>query len=113
MNMYFQTPEATVERVLALAADLSPNDQRMVIDLLSRQIGERLPERATIEEAISLYLADKCSLARAAELANLSRWELIDALKSRDIPITIEAEFTASEMDAIEKDLEHEGLLCS
>jgi hypothetical protein len=38
---------------------------------------------------------------------------LIDVLKSRQIPITIEAEFTASEMDDIEKDLEQEGLLCS
>jgi predicted HTH domain antitoxin len=65
-----------------------------------------------LDEVISLYQADKCSLARAVELANLSRWELIDVLKNRCIPITIETKFTAAEMDAIEKDLEHEGILC-
>lgn len=113
MNLHLQTPDATVQKIFELASDLSANDQRVLIDLLSRQIDESLPEKATIDEAISLYLTDKCSLARAAELANLSRWELIDVLKSRGIPIEIDAEFTASEMDDIEKDLEREALLCS
>lgn len=113
MDLRMQTPEAAVQKIVELASDLSWNDQRVLLDLLSRQIDDRLPEKATIDEAISLYLADKCSLARAAELVNLSRWELIDVLKSRDLPIMIEAEFSTAEMDDIEKDLEREGLLCS
>lgn len=113
MDLRMQTPEAAVQKIVELVSDLSWNDQRVLLDLLNRQIGERLPEKATVDEAISLYLADKCSLARAAELANLSRWELIDILKSRDIPIIIESEFTATEMNEIEKNLEREGLLCS
>ena len=113
MDLQIQTPNVTIQKVFEAASGLSPNEQRTLIDLLSRQVGESLPEQATADEAISLYLRNKCSLARAAELANLSRWEMIDILKSRDIPILIDAEFTASEMDDIEKDLEREGLLCS
>jgi predicted HTH domain antitoxin len=113
MDLQIQTREATIQKIFELASELAPNDQRVLIDLLSRQIGDSLPEKATVDEAISLYLSDKCSLARAAELANLSRWELIDVLKSRDIPITIEAEFTVAEMDDIERELEREGLVCS
>ncbi len=59
-----------------------------------------------MQEAIALYLADKCSLGRAAELANVTRWEMIDMLKKRHIPIMVETDFTAAEMDAIEKELE-------
>jgi len=113
MDLHIQTPPATVQKIFELASELSPINQRVLIELLSRQIDNRLPEKTTVDEAISFYLADQCSLARAAELANLSRWELIDVLKSRRIPITIDAEFTAAEMDNIEKDLEHESLLCS
>ena len=108
-----QTTNVTVQKIFELALGLSPVDQRVLIDLLSRQIDESLPEKATVDEAIAFYLADKCSLARAAELANLSRWELTDILKKRRIPITTETEFTAAEMDDIEKDLAHEGILCS
>lgn len=111
MNM--QTENFTVQRVFELAQSLSPVDQRVLAEMLNRQIDDGLPEKATVEEAIALYLANKCSLGRAAELANLTRWELIDLLKRRDIPMMVETDFTAAEMDAIEKELEDEGLLCS
>jgi len=111
--MEIQAKNITVQQVIELAGNLSLTDQCSLIEKLNRQIDDSLPEQATVDEAIALYLADKCSLGRAAELASINRWELIKTLKKRNIPITIEAEFTATEMDAIAEELENEGLLCS
>jgi len=40
----------------------------------------------TLEEAMGLYLLDKCSLGRAAELAGLTRWDIMDELAAHNIP---------------------------
>jgi len=48
---------------------------------------EPLPENATLDEAIKLYLDDKCSLGRSAELAGVTRWDIQRILKERSIPI--------------------------
>jgi len=77
-----------------------------------REIDNSLPETATLDEAVALYLADQCSLGRAAELANVTRWDIIDVLKKRNIPIMIDTDFSVAEMDAIANELEREGLLC-
>ena len=74
---------------------------------------EPLPETATLEEAIELFLADKCSLGRAAELAGVTRWDIQDILKERGIPIMIYSSKTTEEMDEHADDLERRGLLCS
>jgi predicted HTH domain antitoxin len=79
---------------------------------LEQETGDSLPETATLDEAIALYLADQCSLGRAAELANVTRWDIIDVLKKRNIPIVIDANFSVAEMDAIAEELKREGLLC-
>lgn len=77
-----------------------------------REIDPNLPETATIDEAIALYLDDQCSLGRAAELANVTRWDIIDILKKRNIPIVIDTDFSVAERDAVAEELEREGLLC-
>lgn len=41
------------------------------------------PERETLDEAVELYLADVCSLGRAAELAGVTCWDILDALWAR------------------------------
>lgn len=81
------------------------------MELLSREQGEPLPERASIDEAIEFYLADACSLGRAAELASMTRWDIIDRLKERGIPITAAGDETAEEMDALAEQLRREGIL--
>jgi predicted HTH domain antitoxin len=110
--MNTQTTNLTVQKVLELAQNLSLVDQCALIESLNRQIEASLPEHATVDEAIALYLAEKCSLGRAAELANITRWEMIDILKKRNIPIIVDTDFTAAKMDAIAEELEHEGILC-
>ena len=80
-------------------------------ELLSRLEDAPLPEQATLEEAITLYLADACSLGRAAELASVTRWDMIDQLKKRDIPLLVYHTRSAREMDALADELEREGFL--
>ena len=79
---------------------------------LEQETDDGLPETTTLEEAVALYLADQCSLGRAAELANVTRWDIIDVLKKRNIPIVIDTDFSVAEMDAIAEELKREGLLC-
>ncbi len=106
------SPETiTVQDILSLTRYLSGEDQHWLVELLSRLEGARLPEQATVEEAIALYLADACSLGRAAELAGITRWELIDQFKERHIPIFVHHSRTASEIDELAKELEREGVL--
>ncbi|GEM_PF-1122589 len=53
----------------------------------------------TLEEAIGLYLLDKCSLGRAAELAGVTRWDIMDILKEHGIPIYMDSGLTLDELD--------------
>ena len=106
------------EEVLSLFLALSPADQNWLTEQLARlppwedDDGDKLPETATLDEAIDLFLADKCSLGRAAELAGVTRWDIQDVLKERGIPIVIHSDMTAEEMDQVAEELEREGLLC-
>lgn len=105
-------PETTtIFEVLALARTLSPADRYRVAHLLGRAESTPLPERAALDEAIELYLADACSLGRAAELAGITRWHIITQLKERGIPVFAPGEQTAHEMDAQAEQLEREGIL--
>ena len=79
--------------------------------MLSRREDTPLPETATLDEAIALYLADACSLGRAAELAGVTRWDMIDQLKERDIPILVYHTRSAQEIDELADELTREGIL--
>ncbi|MDM8530735.1 UPF0175 family protein [Anaerolineales bacterium HSG25] len=65
----------------------------------------------TIHEAIGLYLADKCGLGRAAELAGTNRWHIMDILHERDIPVMVYNHHTAEEIDDLAEKMEREGYL--
>ena len=62
---------------------------------------EPLPESATLDKAIELYLADKCSLGRAAELAGVTRWDIMDELHERGIPTNGNHDFTPEEYETM------------
>lgn len=124
------TPETVLEQFLTL----SPADQQWLKEQLDRldylpQNGtsngnqpkttaiwdddddQPLPERATLDEAITLYLDDRCSLGRAAELAGVTRWDIQDVLYQRGTPVEIYGHRTAEEIDKLAEELEREGLL--
>src|SRR5437870_6262082 len=97
--MTASTETVTVNRILALARQLSPVNHCWLVDLLSRTSDVPLPERATLDEAIAFYLLDACSLGRAAELAGVTRWDIQDRLKEWRIPISVPGDQSAQEMD--------------
>ena len=104
-------PTITPEQVLDLARQLSPVDQRWLALHLQEHLETTLPEQATLDEAVELYLADACSLGRAAELANVTRWDVLDALKARgetQRPVDIRS---ADEMDDLAERLMSLGIL--
>ena len=105
------TEKITPQHVLELARRLPPADQRWLVDVLGQDLGDTLPEHATVDEAIELYLADRCSLGRAAELAGITRWDLQDVLKERGIPIDAGNDLTTDQMDDTIDQLRHEGYL--
>ena len=105
MRMVVKTKSVSPRQVFKLAQTLPPTDLRWVTEQLQHLIDdEPLPESATLEEAIELFLADKCSLGRTAELAGVTRWDIQAVLKERDIPLYGGSEMTVEEMeDQIER----------
>ena len=93
------------EDVLSLVLMLSPADQNWLTEQLARlepledDDDDELPESATFEEAIELFLADKCSLGRAAELAGVTRWHLQDILYERGTPASLGSDLTLAEIE--------------
>lgn len=102
---------ATIHTILVLARQLSVDDRRWLATLLSQESDASLPDHTTLDEAIALYLADACSLGRAAELAGVTRWDIQDHLKERGIPIVAAGDQSADEIDALAEQLEREGIL--
>ena len=105
------TETTTVYTILALAGQLSRDGRRQIADLLNRENDAPLPDHATVEEAIALYLLDACSLGRAAELAGVTRWDIQDRLKELGISIPVAGNQSAQEIDELAEQLEREGFL--
>lgn len=92
----------TPQKVLELAQTLSSVDLHWLAEQLNQLLDdESLPERATLDEAIDLYLADKCSLGRAAELAGVTRWHLQDILAERGTPASLGSDLAMEEIEAM------------
>lgn len=109
--MTVTTETETVHTILSLARQLSAARRRWLAELLSRESDTPLPEHATLDEAIALYLLDACSLGRAAELAGVTRWDMQDRLKEWGIPIPVAGDQSAQEIDDLAEQLEREGIL--
>jgi predicted HTH domain antitoxin len=101
----------TIYAVLALVRTLSPVDYSRSARLISRAENAPLPERAAVDEAIELYLLEACSLGRTAELAGMTRWDIIALLKEHGISVLALGEQSAHEMDVQAEQLEREGIL--
>jgi predicted HTH domain antitoxin len=104
----------TPQMVLDLTQTFSTREINWLITQLKQLVeNELLPENATLDEAIELFLADKCSLGRAAELVGVTRWDIQQELASRGISIEIYSNQSVEDMDLLEEELERRGLLCS
>lgn len=101
MTVQVVTPMINAQKVLELALTLPPVEQKWLAEQFSELIYDELPESATVEEAIQLYLADQCSLGRAAELAGVTRWDIMDILYERGIPTNGGHDLTLEEYETM------------
>ncbi len=100
--MTTQTQAISPQKVLELARFLSPADLHWLRAQLDNLLNDvPLPESATLNEAINLYLADECSLSRAAELAGVTRWHIQDILAERGTPASLGSDLDLEEIDAM------------
>jgi len=106
------TESVTPKRILALAQSLSVDDLTWLIEQLHRLAADTpLPENVSLDQAITLLLADRCSVGRAAELAGVTRWDILDELTKRDISLEHSTDMTIEEMERQFEQLETMGLL--
>ena len=77
------------------------NDQYWLVQQLNHFLQATLPEHLSVEEAIALYLDDQCSLGKAAEIAGITQWEIMDILAERGIPTNGGHEFEADEIETM------------
>ena len=99
--MMVTTETITPQKVLNLARSLPSNDQYWLVQQLNHVLQGTLPAHPTVDEAIALYLNDQCSLGRAAEIAGVTRWEIMDILAERGIPTNGGHEFETDEIDTM------------
>lgn len=105
--------ENKVQNILMLTNQLTLEERERLKKLLNGDENVPLPESATIDEAIEYYLAEACGLGRAAELAGISRWKLIDELGERGLWTYAAGNETAEEIDRLTRKLRSEGKPCS
>jgi len=60
---------------------------------------------------VGLYLVEACSLGRAAELAGVTRWDILDALQARGAMQHPGDLRSADDMDDLAERLEQRGML--
>ena len=96
---------------LMLPDTLSDADRERYTELLKRRPPESKLNPLPLDEAIDLYQLDVCGLGRAAELAGLTRWDVLDRMKELGIPQWSPGNRTAAEMDALANELRREGML--
>ncbi len=102
----------TPQKVLELAQTLSADDFGWLLTQLQRLAADTpLPKSTSVDEAVMLFMADQCSLGRAAELAGVTRWEIIDAVEERGLPVYQDAEMTSEEMETQFEQLAAMGML--
>ncbi len=113
--MSVMTEVSTPQKILELINTLTRTDQQWIMRQLSQSLGQAvvapLPAQTSLEETLELYLDDQCSLGRAAELAGVTRWEIIDMLKTRNISIPVYSRRRAPQIDELAERLERVGVL--
>ena len=99
----------TLDDVIEATEELSPDDQLRLVSVLAERLSREvrwdhtssqpeIPDAEGLEQATALYEQGQVTLARAAEMASLTRWELMRVLKARGAPVTVEVP-PAQEMD--------------
>jgi len=73
---------------------------------LARILGVRvkeLPRLVKLYLATELYREGKVSLGKAAEIAEVSKWEMMEVLASKGIPLQYDEEDLKEDVETLEK----------
>jgi len=73
---------------------------------LARILGVRVKELPRIVKlylVTELYREGKVSLGKAAEIAEISKWEMMEVLASKGIPLQYDEEDLKEDVEALEK----------
>lgn len=97
-SVSFRLEEATLEYLTQKAEEENLNLSDVIRRLLSKAI--EIDKR---EKAIKLYREGKVSLGRAAEIADVSIWEMEEFLKERGISLQLSVESLKEGLENIRK----------
>lgn len=98
--MATSTETVTPQKVLELAQSLSSDDLQWLIEQLHQFTEDTpLPKKVTLAEAIQLYQTEQCSLAKAAELVGITRWQLQKILYQRGTPGSLGSDLPLAAID--------------
>ncbi|NJE62100.1 UPF0175 family protein [Thermococcus sp. 21S7] len=68
-----------------------------------RVSGKELPKTVRIYLALELYREGIVSLGKAAEIAGVSRWEMMEILTSKGIPLQYNEEDLKEDIETLER----------
>lgn len=64
---------------------------------------EEVPKLVRLYLAIELYREGKVSLGKAAEIAGVTKWEMMEILASKDVPIQYDAKDLERDIKTLEE----------
>ncbi|NJE25877.1 UPF0175 family protein [Thermococcus sp. MV5] len=68
------------------------------------KISERdLPRMVRLYLVIELYREGKISLGKAAEIAGITRWEMMEVLSSKGVPLQYDEDDLKEDIDTLER----------
>ena len=82
--------------------DISVKVPRDLVRILKVK-DEEVPKLVRLYLAIELYRERKVSLGKAAEIAGVSKWEMMEILASKNIPIHYDVEDLEKDIKTLEE----------
>lgn len=89
-------PEEILEKSEKIAREKAEDRSTTMRELLRLGLKQYM-----IERALSLYAEEKISFEKAAEMAEISLWKMLDLLKERKIPLRYNPEDIKKEIQEI------------
>jgi len=92
-------PESLVEELEEIAREQHVDKSTVIVRALQQYI-----KNWKLERALRLYCEGKITLWKAAKIANVSLWEMLEAVKERKIPIQYTFEDFEEDFKAAQKE---------
>ena len=91
-------PKELLEKSEKIAKEKLEDRSTVIRELLALGLSQNM-----MQEALKQYCEGKVSMEKAAELADVSIWKFLDAMKERKIPIRYDLEDIKKEIEDIIK----------